>query len=103
MLGVGEEKFWGSIPIELEPYRKMDEMQQKRQDYNMWLMGAYVTKAVSVAVDNVLNGRKSRSRYFEKPFSAESEEENTPEKDFQRFSAWAVVFNEQFKKQNGQG
>ncbi len=103
MLGISEENFWESIPVELEPYRDMDKMQQERIDYQMWQMGAYITKAVSVAVDNVLNGRKARSRYFEKPFSAEIEEENTPEKDFQRFSAWATVFNEQFKRRNGQG
>ena len=49
MLGVSEEKFWESIPVELEPYRDMDEMQQKRLDYQMWQMGAYITKATAVA------------------------------------------------------
>ncbi len=101
MLGVSEEKFWDSIPVELEPYRDMDEMQQKRLDYQMWQMGAYVTKAVSVAVDNVLNGRKSHAKYFEKPFSAEAEEDEAS--DFQRFAAWATVYNENFKRKNGQG
>ena len=57
MLGISEERFWDSIPVELEPYREMDKMQQERLDYQMWQMGAYVTKAVSVAVDNVLNGK----------------------------------------------
>jgi hypothetical protein len=103
MLGISEERFWESTPVELEPYRDMDKMMQERLDYQMWMMGAYVTKAVSVAVDNVLNGRKSRSKYLDKPFMAEAEEENNPQRDFERFSAWATVFNEQFKKQNGQG
>ena len=104
MLGVSEEKFWDSIPVELEPYRDMDEMQQKRLDYQMWQMGAYITKAVSVAVDNVLNGRKSRSKYFDKPFSAEEvDDKPNPEREFNRFCAWAAVYNENFKRQNGQG
>ena len=104
MLGVSEEKFWESIPVELEPYRDMDEMQQKRLDYQMWQMGAYITKAVSVAVDNVLNGRKSRSKYFDKPFSAEEvDDKPDPKREFNRFCAWAAVYNENFKRQNGQG
>lgn len=103
MLGISEERFWDSTPIELEPYREMDKMQQERLDYQMWQMGAYVTKAVSVAVDNVLNGKKSRSRYFDKPFSAEAEEKNDPKADFNRFVAWVAVYNENFKSKSGQG
>ncbi len=106
MLGVDEERFWESTPVELEPYRKMDEMQQERIDYNMWLMGAYVTQAVGVAVSNALNGKKSKAKYFAKPFSAveREERERTPEDDFIQFSAWAVVYNENFRRKNeGQG
>ena len=100
MLGVSEEHFWDSAPVELEPYRKMDEMQQERQDYQMWLMGAYVTHAVGVAVSNALNGKKSKAHYLDKPFalSEKEERERTPEDDFLRFSAWAVVYNENFRR-----
>lgn len=89
--------------MELEPYRDMDKMMQDRLDYQMWMMGAYVTKAVSVAVDNVLNGKKSRSKYLERPFSAEEEVEQDPMTEFNRFTAWVAVYNDNFKKQNGQG
>lgn len=105
MLGVSEERFWESIPVELEPYRKMDEMQQERLDYNMWLMGAYVSNAVSVAVSNALNGKKSKAKYLSEPFSAaeKREQERTPMDDFNRFAAWAVVYNENFKRRQGLG
>lgn len=105
MLGVSEEKFWDSIPIELDPYRKMDEMQQKRIDHQMWRMGAYVTNAVGVAVSNALNGRKSKAKYLEQPFSMmeTEEQQHDPASDFLKFTAWATVYNENFKAKNRQG
>lgn len=104
MLGVSEEKFWESIPIELEPYRKMDEMQQERLDSNMWLMGLYVTNAVGVAVSNALNGKKSKAKYLSEPIlrTEKRESERTAMDDFNRFAAWAVVYNENFKSRNRQ-
>lgn len=83
----------------------MDEMQIERLDNNMWLMGLYVTNAVSVAVSNALNGKKSRARYLSEPILRKErlERERTPEDDFEHFAAWAVVFNENFKSRNRQG
>lgn len=102
MIGVLESNFWDSTPKELEPYRKMDEMREKRTDYHMWLMGQYVMSAVSTAVSGVLAGRKSKAKYIEKPILQEimGEEHDipNPKRDFDRFSAWAVAFNERFEK-----
>lgn len=83
----------------------MDEMQQRRLDYNMWLMGAYVTNAVGVAVSNALNGKKSKARYMEQPFLVKQDEEenHNPASDFEKFTAWAIVYNENFYAKNGQG
>lgn len=83
----------------------MGEMREEQLDYHMWLMGLYVTNAVSVAVSNALNGKKSRARYLSEPIlrSGKREKERSPEEDFTRFAAWAVVYNENFRKKNGQG
>ena len=104
MLGVLEEKFWDSNPKELEPYRKMDEMRQERLDSNMWLMGLYVTNAVSVAVSNALNGKKSKAKYLKEPIlqTEKRQQKSTPEDDFNKFCAWTVVYNENFKSKNRQ-
>ena len=81
----------------------MDEMQQERQDYQMWMMGAYVTHAVGVAVSNALNGRKSKAKYLSEPFSLseKKERERTPKDDLIKFSAWAAVYNENFRRKHG--
>lgn len=104
MLGVSEERFWDSAPVDLDPYRKMDEFNQERLDYNMWMMGMYITNAVGVAVSNALNGKKSRAKYLERPLLQEAKQNETPEDpkaDFHRFEAWATVFNEHFVSKQG--
>lgn len=102
MIGVSESRFWDSTPEELKPYRKMDEMREKRIDYHMWMMGQYVMSAVGTSVSGVLAGKKSKAKYIEQPIMQEvmGEEERIPdpERDFNRFSAFAVVFNERFEK-----
>ena len=105
MLGVSESHFWDSTPAELRPYRKMDEMCEQRIDYHNWLLGQYVMSAVQTAVSGVLAGRKSRAKYIEAPLFQQVKEEKKPDPkaDFNRFSAWAVVYNENFKAKRGQG
>ena len=100
MIGVAESYFWDSTPKELEPYRKMDEMREKRIDYHNWMLGQYVLSAVSTAVSGVLAGKKSKAKYIEQPIMQEimEREEADPKRDFNLFSAWAVVFNERFEK-----
>lgn len=104
MIGVSEVKFWESTPKELEPYRKMDEMRQERHDYQNWMLGQYILSAVQTAVSGVLAGRKSKAKYVEQPFSQmiKKEERHDQKADFNKFAAWATVFNESFKR-NGQG
>ncbi len=102
MIGVLESKFWDSTPKELEPYRKMDELNEKRIDYHNWMLGQYILSAVSTAVSGVLAGKKSKAKYIETPILQEimgqEEQMPDPKRDFNRFSAWAVVFNERFEK-----
>lgn len=103
MLGVSESRFWDSTPVDLEPYRRMDEMREERNDYHNWMLGQYIMSAVQTAVSGVLAGRKSKAKYIEQPLSAlvkAKKEEHNPQADFNRFAAWAVVYNEQFDKKN---
>lgn len=104
MLGVTESHFWDSTPKELEPYRIADEMRQERLDYNMWLMGHYVASSVQTAVSSVLAGKKSKAKYIDKPLMQLAKEERKvdPVADFEKFSTWAIVFNQSIESK-GQG
>ena len=39
----------------------------KQQDYLNWVSNQYTLSAVSVAIDRVLNGKKSKSEYIKEP------------------------------------
>jgi hypothetical protein len=81
MLGVSEEKFWDSTPFELEPYAKMDEMRQKREDQNMWVSGMYVYSAIGCVLAQALGN--GDATYPSKPFTL-SGDENLTEEEKQR-------------------
>lgn len=104
LIGVSEGHFWESSPKDLEPYVEADNMREKRLDQHMWLMGIYINNAVGVAVSKALSGSKSRAKYLERPFSEEAFiEDRTPKENFDRFSAWAVAYNENFKRTHSDG
>lgn len=58
------------------------DVRQKRKDEEMWIMGIYVQRAVSVAVEHCLNGRKATSEYFKEPIcSKKSRIKKEPEQE----------------------
>ena len=66
-LGISEELFWTLNPRRIQPYLEADKRKQEKRDLEMWRMGFYVQNAVAVAIDKVLNGRKSSLEYMDKP------------------------------------
>ena len=73
-LGISEELFWTLSPSRLYPYLEADKRKQEKRDLEMWRMGFYVQNAVAVAIDKVLNGRKSTLEYMDKPLLAQVKE-----------------------------
>ena len=66
-LDMSEDLFWTLNPKRLHPYIEADKIRQENRDAEMWRMGMYVQNAVAVAIDKVLNGRKSVLEYMDKP------------------------------------
>ncbi len=73
-LGISEELFWTLSPSRLYPHIEADKRKQEKRDLEMWRMGFYVQNAVAVAIDKVLNGRKSTLEYMDKPLLAQVKE-----------------------------
>jgi hypothetical protein len=57
---------------------KGHEEKIKEQDYLAWLFNQYTLSAVTVAVEHNLAGKKAKSKYIEKPFLQQVEENNKP-------------------------
>lgn len=49
------------------------------QDEQMWIQGKYIYEATATAVDNVLNGRRSKLEYRDKSYTKEYEESHLSE------------------------
>lgn len=68
-IGVPEEKFWDSTPYDLEPYLEAYKLRQEQSDIKSWQFNMYTMCAVQTAVANVFIGKKSKAKYFDKPFT----------------------------------
>ena len=68
-IGISEEKFNDSCPVDLEPYFKAQQWVHKRRDEELWLSGIYNMNAVYISVGKLLHGRSFKEKYFEKPLS----------------------------------
>ena len=78
-----------SCPKELEPFVEAEKLKMIRRDEDMYVMGIYVQKAVAVAVEGCLAGRKAKGKYFDKPIRSDMEEsvngkENISEEEIKR-------------------
>lgn len=55
-------------PNKLDSFKKSYDLRRKIEDEKAWIMGNYVLHAVSTALDNCLQGKKSKAKYLDKPF-----------------------------------
>ena len=58
----------------MEPFLEMYKLKQKAKDEELWRANQYTMIAVSVAVSRTLYGRKSKSKYLDKPILQMQEE-----------------------------
>lgn len=70
-----------SCPADLEPYAKAYELEIQHQDSLMYMMGMYALSSVTVGVERNLAGRKSRSKYLEKPILELAKEQEYRQKN----------------------
>ena len=75
-MGISEDLFWTLNPHRLKPYLEAEKLRQQQRDSEMWRMGIYVFDGVRAAVENVLNGRKSKLKYMEKPLFEKAEQQS---------------------------
>lgn len=75
-IGVSYERFMDSCPKELEPFVESERLKMLRRDEDMYVIGIYTQRAVEVAIEHCLAGRKAKSRYFDKPISRNMEKNN---------------------------
>lgn len=79
-MGVSFDEFWYGDYCRLKYYERAYFNKLKKRDYDMWLSGAYVYQAVSVALARGFGGDK-RAEYPKQPFGYEKPEEQMSQKE----------------------
>ena len=97
-----EEQFWRSNPRIISVYEKIFKERQNRiNDLAYLFTGNYGLAALITSIDKVLNGRKSRSKYMEKPielFPLTEEEKRKKQQDaIAQFMNWANNAQKKYK------
>lgn len=103
-----EEQFWKSNPRTIEVWAKAWKMRENRQnELTHSYVGNYVLSALFTAIDGVLNGRKAKARYIDKPILlfelTEEEKEKEKEKAIAAFLGWANSTKNKFGKEEKDG
>lgn len=80
-LGISYNDFWHMNPRIIKIHLKAQKIKEQMIDEKLWRMGLYVESAVATAVEHNLAGRKTKSKYVEKPLLQQAEEREYREKN----------------------
>ena len=66
--GMTVNEFWYGEPRVFSSYIRKHELELDEMNYNSWLIGLYVHKAIGVVLGNAFSNKSSiKDTYFEKP------------------------------------
>lgn len=102
MYGMSEEQFWRSNPRIIKTWERIYRTKQNEQNTlaHMYI-GNYELSALFTAIDGVLNGKKAKARYIEKPVRlfelTEEEKQIEQKKAIAQFMTWANATQDKYK------
>lgn len=94
-IGVSEEKFWDSCPVDLKPYDMAFNLKRKQENQMLYLQGMYFADALNCTICNAYRGKgKKRAEYPTEPYQivplTEEEKEQKEDIELQKL---IMVFN----------
>lgn len=103
MYGMTESEFWSSNIRKIKVYEKIYRAKENRTNELVYSwIGDYGLSALFTAIDGVLNGKKAKAKYSEKPFRlfelTEEEKEAERQKALEQFLAWAGHAEKKYRK-----
>lgn len=101
---MSEEQFWKSNPRIINVWVKAWKLRENRRNELIHsFVGNYGLSALFTAIDGVLNGRKAKSKYIDKPIQlfelTEEEKEIEKQKAIAAFMGWANSAKNKFGKE----
>lgn len=106
MYGMSEEQFWRSNPRIIHVWEQAWKAKENRMNGLVYAyIGNYELSALYTAIDGVLNGKKAKAKYIEKPIRifelTEEERIQEQEKARQAFVMWAGFAENKYKEKGG--
>lgn len=110
--GMTAEEFWYGEPRLFCSYIKKRDAELDEMNYQAWLFGLYVYKAVGVVLGNAFSNKSSiKDTYFEKPLEQlnsnyvelkeEEKEKITDNNHRTQVNYWAKLGRKEYVKENG--
>lgn len=106
MYGMSEEQFWKSNPRIIKVWEQIykNKINEQNRLTHMYV-GNYELSALFTAIDGVLNGKKAKSKYMDKPVQmfelTEEEKKAEQEKAIAQFMGWAKSTQNKYKGKGG--
>ena len=79
-MGVSFEEFWYGDYCRLKFYEKAHYNRLEKRDYDQWLLGAYVYRAVFVAIAQEILG-DNKAEYLKQPFGYDKPEKQMSQEE----------------------
>lgn len=102
-IGMSYSEFWNGPSELVKVYERMHRYRMEEINQQMWVMGLYITSAISSTVGNMLSSKGSKKiEYVKEPIQLfeKSEEEKRIEAERERQKALASFKRLQFAMQN---
>lgn len=107
MIGVPEERFMDSCPVDMKPYDRMYQKRKEEENFMAYLQGIYFADALSATVGNMFKKRGAKLiEYPQEPHRitpyTEEEKEQMQKQALQNAIRYFDALTEQSKKFNKQ-
>lgn len=89
-LGMSYEQYWYGEPNLVKAYRQAEIYRRENENYNAWLQGLYIHRAVTASISQTFGDKKSNMvKYLEYPIPmTEREKEAEKERKRQQTIRW---------------
>lgn len=91
------DQYWNGDTWLVRDYLKAEEFRREKENYNAWLNGVYVAKAISATICNAfIDKNASADTYPERPYPLNGESEEEKEAREEREADAAEVYMKMF-------
>ncbi len=88
-LGMSYEEYWLREPTLVKAYREAEVWRKETDNYNSWLQGLYIYRAVSASMSHLSSKKSEWIDYLEYPIAiTKREKEAEKERNRQRTIRW---------------